>query len=143
MSHLYRALQHHAELADNALEVATIKVDPANFTSELQSEFQAFSQDLQRAIREIQALPADAPAEAPEALYKATAEAYETVKAALLLAASKAEIDPAAVNQGVDLIFQMRRCLERTAKARRREILMQQLLENDPPAEEPAAVSPN
>ena len=130
MSHLYRALQHRMELADNALEVATIKADPAHFTPELQTEFQTFSEYLQRAIREIQALPANAPPEAPEALYKATAEAYETVKAALLLSASEAKIDPVAVNQGVDLIFQMRRCLERTAKARRREILMQQLLEN-------------
>lgn len=129
MSHLYRALQHHSELAENALEVATIKADSAHFTPALQQAFESFSRDLQRAIRDVQQLPSEAPPEAPEALYKATAEGYEAVKAAVLIAGSTALIDPLAVNQGVDLVFQMRRCLERTAKARRREILMQQMLE--------------
>ncbi len=141
MSHLYRALQHHVELADNALAVARIKSDPANFTSPLRQAMESFSQALQQAIRNVQKLSGTAAPELPEAIYKATSEAYEAVKAAVLLAASKAEIDPAAVNQGVDLIFHMRRCLERMAKARRREMLMLQMLEGDLPAEEPAPIA--
>lgn len=139
LSHLYRALQHHAELADNALEVTTIKTDPAHFTPALQEAFETFAHELRQAIRDIVALPAAAASEAPEAFYKASAEGYEAVKAAVLLAGSRAEIDPAAVNQGVDLIFQMRRCLERIAKARRREILMQQMLENQGAEDGPSA----